>query len=473
MHLSQYVITAYMMMIGLFEPMTAYLADTLGTKRIYILSLVVFTAGSVLCAIAWNIQSLIVFRIIQATGGGMIMPLALSIVEKTFSKKELPLAMGLMGIPLLVAPAMGPTIGGYFVEYINWRWIFWINIPIGITAVFASVLLLQEFTTMSKKLDLFGFIFSAIGFAALLLAVSNGPTDGWHSLSILSLFILSGICLLTFVFVEARHPVPLLDLRIFKNRVYTASLWITFFMMIGLFGSLFLVPLFMQQLRGLGAMETGIILIPEVIGAAVLIPISALLLPLVGARILTIIGIAIMTAGAFPLTQIQIDTSISSIESDLVIVGAGIGFAMMPAITMAYTVLPEHLVNQGSAFINMTRQIGSSLGVAILTSVIQERVPVHFAHLAESVTPWSTTGQMLQVLIQRFQSAGYELQQAHQMSLSVIYQQVQLMSNVLAFHDAFLVSALLGLSGIIPALFLFDRNSEKEQSISISEDVFI
>ncbi|MDB5084043.1 MAG: Membrane component of multidrug resistance system, partial [Bacilli bacterium] len=131
-HLTQYVITAYMMTIGLFEPLTAYLADTRGMKRIYLWSLVVFTSGSVLCALAWNIDSLIAFRILQAIGGGMIMPLAMSIVQHTFTKEELPLAMGLMGVPMLIAPALGPTIGGYFVEYWNWRLIFWLNVPIGI-----------------------------------------------------------------------------------------------------------------------------------------------------------------------------------------------------------------------------------------------------------------------------------------------------------------------------------------------------
>ncbi|MCL6444843.1 MAG: DHA2 family efflux MFS transporter permease subunit [Alicyclobacillus sp.] len=470
-HLSQYVITAYMMTIGLFEPITAYLADTRGTKRIYIVSLVVFTIGSVFCGAAQNIKSLIFFRILQAIGGGMIMPLALSIVEKTFDKKELPLAMGLMGIPLLVAPALGPTIGGYFVEYWNWRWIFWLNVPVGVVAIFSSLELLKEFEKTPKRLDFFGFLFSAVGFATLLLAISNGPTDGWRSNEIISLFSISGISLLTFLWIEAKHPAPLLDLTIFRNRIYTASLWVTFFMMIGLFGSLFLVPLFMQQLRGLDAMKTGMILIPEVIGAAVMVPISSLLLPRIGASVLTVIGSVIMTIGAYPLTHIQVDMSIFSVETDLIIVGAGIGLAIMPAVTMAYTVLPKHLVNQGSAFLNMMRQIGSSLGVAILTSVIQERMPIHFARVAESVTPWSPAGQALRTLVQHFQLAGYGPQQAHELGLLVIYQQVQLTASVQAFHDAFFASAVLGLIGIIPALFLYGKKRKQEQLVSTPKDV--
>ncbi|BCJ88464.1 hypothetical protein skT53_34490 [Effusibacillus dendaii] len=173
-------------------------------NKIYIISLLTFMLGSMLYALSWNIESLIVFRIMQAVGGGMIMPLALSIIEKTFDKKKLSLAMGLMGIPLLIAPAMGPTMGGYLVEHLSWRWIFWINLPIGCLAAYFSYTLIREFETVKKRLDVWGFILSAIGFAALLLAISNGATEGWTSASIVFLFILSGFSLLSFF--NCRNP---------------------------------------------------------------------------------------------------------------------------------------------------------------------------------------------------------------------------------------------------------------------------
>jgi DHA2 family multidrug resistance protein len=469
-HLTQYVITGYMVTIGLFEPLTAFLADTKGTKRIYLLSLGIFTAGSALCAVAWNMDSLILFRVFQAIGGGMVMPLALSIVEKTFSKKEFPIAMGMMGIPLLLAPALGPAIGGYFVEYWNWRFIFWLNIPVGVIAIIASYVLLKEFATVSKKLDLAGFLLSAMGFSALLLAVSNGPTDGWKSLYIISLFIISGLTLLLFVYVELYSAVPLLDLRIFKNRVYVASTLVTFFMMMAMFGSLFLIPLFMQQLRGLGAMSTGMMLIPEVIGAAILLPISALLLPRVGATSLTIIGLAIMTVGMYPLFQIQTSTSLDYVRLQLFVVGGGLGFGLMPAFTMAYTVLPPPLVNQGSAFLNMMRQIGSALGVAILTSVIQEWTLVYYDQLSSSGTSWSRMGILLSQLTSKMKGQGYPPDQAHSMALGYIVNMVQQQAGVLAFHKAFATSAILGVIAVVPAIFLFrgKRSTHDLGSKSIS-----
>jgi len=188
LRLSQYVITAYMVTIGVFEPITAYWADTRGMKKIYLLSLFIFTVGSILSALAWNINALIFFRIVQAVGGGMIMPLALSIVEKTFTREELPMAMGLMGIPLLIAPAIGPMIGGYLVDTFDWRMIFWINLPIGVLSIYASYLLLHEFETVTKKFDFWGFVLSALGFSTLLLALSNGADKGWTSFNIVFLF---------------------------------------------------------------------------------------------------------------------------------------------------------------------------------------------------------------------------------------------------------------------------------------------
>ncbi|GAB7386647.1 DHA2 family efflux MFS transporter permease subunit [Bacillaceae bacterium] len=455
--ITQYVITAYMITIGVIEPVTAYWADTRGMKKVYLISLLIFTLSSILCALSWNIDMLIVFRILQAVGGGMIMPIALSIIEKSFDKKELPIAMGLMGLPLLIAPAMGPTIGGYLVEHLNWRWIFWINLPIGCLAMAFSFVLLREFETVKKRLDIWGFILSAIGFGALLLALSNGASEGWTSANIVFLFILSAISLLSFFLVESRISNPILDLRIFKNRIYAAAIGVTFFFMMTLFGSLYLVPLFMLELRGLGEIETGMLLIPEVIGAMLFLPISAVLLPRVGASVLTITGIIIMTIGSYSLVHLQVHTDLEAVEKNLFIIGIGLGLGIMPSITLAYSSLPEDLVNQGSAFLNLSRQVGSALGVAILTSVIQERTPVYYHQLSESVTPGSNEEMYFQQMVSYFQSIGYAAEQSAQMGMAMILKHIQTAASVSAFQNAFFISMVFGLLAMIPALFLYRK----------------
>jgi EmrB/QacA subfamily drug resistance transporter len=457
LHLSQYVITAYMVTIGVFEPITAYWADTRGMKKIYLLSLFIFTGGSILSALAWNINALIFFRIIQAIGGGMIMPLALSIVEKTFTKKELPLAMGLMGIPLLIAPAIGPMIGGYLVDTFDWRMIFWINIPIGLLSISASYLLLHEFETVTKKFDFWGFVLSALGFSTLLLALSNGADEGWTSFKIVFLFFTAISSLILFFLVEAFSPDPILDLRIFRNRIYSGSLVVTFFIIMSLFGSLFLLPLFLQQLTGLSAMDTGMMLLPEVLGIIIFIPISAVLLPRIGAAFLTVVGIAIMSLGTLFFINLDVNTSLSAIRQNLFIVGVGLGLGIMPSVTLAYSSLPEELVNQGSAFFNMVRQIGSAVGVAILTSIIQQRTPWHYANLATTATPWSYTTQSLEPLTSLLQSWGFQAPEAQMFNLLTLFRIVQEKAAVLAFQDAFYVNVLLGLIGIVPAFFLVQK----------------
>lgn len=457
--LTQYIITAYMITIGVFEPITAYWADTRGMKRIYIISLLLFTLSSILCALSWNIETLIVFRILQAVGGGMIMPVALSFIEKSFTKEELPLAMGMMGLPLLIAPALGPTIGGYLVEHLNWRWIFWINLPIGCLAVVFSYLLLREFETVKKKLDIWGFLLSAVGFGVLLLALSNGAREGWTSAGIVLLFIVSGISLLSFFLVEARIPNPILDLRIFQNRIYSAAIGVTFFFMMTLFGSLYLVPLFMLQIRGLGEIETGMLLIPEVLGAMLFLPISAVLLPRVGAPALTIAGIVIMTIGSYPLIHLDVDTALASVETHLFVIGMGLGLGIMPSITLAYSSLPEHLVNQGSAFLNLIRQVGSAFGIAILTSVIQQRTPVYYHQLSDSVTAGSHADMYMQQLVAYFQSVGHAAEQSYQLGMAAIFMQIQTAASISAFQNAFFISMLFGLLAMIPALFLYRKKS--------------
>ncbi len=457
-NVTQYIITAYMITIGVIEPITAYWADTRGMKKVYIISLLIFTLSSVLCAMSWTIDMLIVFRILQAVGGGMIMPVALSMIEKSFDKKELPIAMGIMGLPLLIAPAMGPTIGGYLVEHLNWRWIFWINIPIGFLAMTFSYIFLREFETVKKKLDIWGFILSAIGFGTLLLALSNGAKEGWTSAQIVSLFILSGISLLSFFLVETTISDPILDLRIFKNRIYSAAIAVTFFFMMTLFGSLYLVPLFMLELRGLGEIETGMLLIPEVIGAMLFLPVSAVLLPRLGAPVLTIAGILIMTIGSYPLIDLQVHTDLEAVEKNLLIIGMGLGLGIMPSITLAYSSLPEYLVNQGSAFLNLIRQVGSALGVAILTSVIQQRTPIYYHQLSDSITSGSHAEMYLQQLISYFQSIGYPAEQSYQLGMATILQQMQTAASISAFQNAFFISLVFGLLAIIPALLLYRKN---------------
>ncbi|MGB9804746.1 MAG: DHA2 family efflux MFS transporter permease subunit, partial [Desulfofundulus sp.] len=273
----QWVATAYMMTLGIVIPITDYLATTRGMKKVFLTSIILFTTGSALCGLAWNLHSLIFFRVIQAVGGGMIMPLGIAILYKIFTEKERGLAMGLIGVPLLAAPALGPVLGGYLVEHADWRLIFFINIPVGIITILLTYITLDEFETQPEKLDLWGFLLSAGGLGGLLLALSNGPTDGWGTPYIVYLLVISIFLLLLFILWELGHPRPLLELRLFTSPIYSLSMLLSVFSIMSIVGCLFLLPVFLQELQGYSPMKTGLILLPEALAAAAILPISGLL----------------------------------------------------------------------------------------------------------------------------------------------------------------------------------------------------
>lgn len=462
MNLTQYVITAYMVTIGIFEPITAFFADRFGMKKIFIINLLVFTLSSACCAMAGSIHTLIAFRIVQAIGGAFIMPLALSIVKKTFTAEELPLAMGLMGIPLILGPSLGPTIGGYFVGIQNnWRAIFWVNVPIGIVTSFMAYWVIEEFKITKKKLDVLGFILCSVGFGTLFLGLSNGSQDGWTSFEIISLFVTSAITLTLFVVYEPTVVEPLIDFRLFRYRVYNASVSTAFLLMVVLFGTMYLLPLFLQQLRDLGAFPTGLTLIPEFAGALLTIPLSTLLLQRIGGVIPTVTGLIIMVCGSYPLLHLQPITPLPVLESYLFVIGAGLGLAIMPSITLSFTVLPEELTNEGSAVLNLIRQLGGAFGVSVLTAIIDQRAPYYMQRIVDQGSTGSSTMLYINQFISHFQSLGYNFIQAQQLAGVYVASFFKQQAAVQAFHEAFAASMIAGIIALIPGFLLFEKKLKK------------
>lgn len=462
----QWVVTAYMITIGVVIPITAYLADTFGTKRIFIASLILFTAGSVLCGLAWNINSLIFFRIIQGIGGGMIMPLGISIIYKTFTEEERGLVMGIMGLPLLAAPAVGPVLGGYLVEHADWRWIFFINIPVGILASLLLLLVLKEFEKHRSALDFPGFIFSAAGLAGLLLALSKGPVDGWNEPYIVYLLIISVFLLILFILWELGQNQPLLELKLFTNPVFCFSMLLSVLSIMAIMGSLFLLPVFLQDLRGYGPVKTGLLLAPEALAAAITLPISGLLVNRLNLAVLSVPGMILITYSTWCLTQLELQTSNATLTGLLVMLGAGMGLGVMPAITVGLNAVPSRLTGQASSLLNMIRQVGSSFSIAILSSVIQARHDLHYARVAEHTTVDSpAVADLLNQLVTHFQLQGLPGQSSMAMAISILQKQAGLQAAVMAFHDAFLTATIFAVLGLVPALvFLVLKTPAPEKS---------
>ena len=239
----EWVMTAYMLMMAIVIPLTGFLGERFGLKRMYVFSLAVFTLGSLLCGVSWNLTTMIMARIVQAIGGGMIMPISMTLIFRIVPRHKIGMAMGFWGIAAMAAPAIGPTLGGYLIDYVNWQFIFNVNIPFGILGVISAIVLLDDYHGNSnEQLDLWGAITIAVGLFTLLLGLNKGNAEGWLSPYIVSLFTIAFISFFWFIVIELNHPKPLLDLSMLKKYAFSISVAVSAVTTVALFGGIFLMP---------------------------------------------------------------------------------------------------------------------------------------------------------------------------------------------------------------------------------------
>lgn len=456
----QWVITGYLLASGVVVPVTGYLSDRYGCKTLYILSLGAFTAGSALCSLAWSNDSLVVARVIQAIGGGMMMPVSMAMLYYIVPRDKIGMALGIWGIAAMVAPSIGPTLGGYLVDNFSWHWIFTINIPIGIAAVFLSMAVLEETPKKSGlKADFPGIVLSALGCFALLLALSEGQDKGWTSLYIVNLFILAGFTLTLFVIWELITDQPMLDIRLFSNKTFAASLVCLSIATVGLFSAIFMIPLFVQNAQGLTPMQTGMMMAPAAMASGVMMPISGKLFDKIGALPLCLVGLSVTAITTFQLHTITYDISYRELQWILVERSLGLGLCMMPLTTAGMNTIPHFLIGRASALGNLVRQISASLGIAYLTYVMLQRQEYHAAWLADTVNYSSpaATGALSQIQ-SLLSQAGYSTQGA----TGILYALVTREAFIAGIADAFVVSTVI-VALSIPFVFLLSKKRVERQ----------
>jgi EmrB/QacA subfamily drug resistance transporter len=453
---AQFVTTGYMIALAIIMPATGYLSDTFGTKRIYLISMFLFTGGSLLCGLSWSVESLVFFRVLQGLGGGMLSPLGMTIIFKIVPPERRGLMAGVFGLPLLFAPVVGPTLGGYIVEYINWRFIFTLNLPIGLVGMLLGWALLRETERIADlHLDLPGFILSGVGFSAVFYGLSQAPDWGWGDVRTIILMGGGGVILLVWIVVELTSPQPMLELRVFKNGIYALATSVNFIVTLGMFSSMLLLPLFLQNFRGLGAMETGLLMFPQALASGLMLPISGRLFDRIGPRPLIISGLLLLAYATWQLNGLNLTTPDATIRSILILRGLAMGLIMMPAMTVAMNTLPGPLVARGSSLTNVLRQLFGAFGTAIFVTLLQTRQTYHQAMLSQTVTPDLLGPRvMLAVAQQYLMQHGLTLAQAKAAGVLLLYEQVAMTAAVHSFEDCFIVAAVICLFGIVPALFL-------------------
>jgi EmrB/QacA subfamily drug resistance transporter len=382
----QWVITGYMLSSALVIPMSGFLGARFGNKNVFIYSVGGFTLGSVLCGLAWSDSTLILFRIIQGLAGGFIMPIGMSIIYTTFPRDKTSTAIGLWGVAAMVAPALGPTLGGYLIQYYSWRWLFFINIPIGVFAFIMGRMLLKDSPRKEGlKFDTAGALLAIVFFGTLLLALTKGQSLGWTSLSIVSLLFVSFFSLLLLIWVELGVEQPVLDLKIFKNMSFTFSVIASSLVMMGMLGGTFLTPLYLQNIQSMTAMQTGLVMMPQSIAMALMMPISGKLYDKLGIIPIGVVGLSILGFTTMELHMLTADTPNFWLEVVLSIRAIGIGLCMMPLTSAGMNSIPTSQIGNASPLSNVCRQVAGSMGIALFTSIMSNRQIVHYQHISESV----------------------------------------------------------------------------------------
>ena len=460
------VLTAYVLALGIVTPLAGWFAERFGIKRVYITSLGLFILGSALCAFAPSLPFLIAFRAVQGLGGGMLGPLGISLLFGAFPEKERGVAFGIYGIPLIVAPASGPVLGGFFVEYLSWHYIFLINIPVGIAGIILGSFWLRESRRgTAARLDIPGVILSSLSFGTLLFAIQRGASDGWTSPRILALFGIGIVGLIAFVIIELRVNEPLLDLRLFKKRTYAFANIVGWVSSIALFGAEFLLPIYLQTLRGQTPLQAGLLVLPLAISAGIMTPIAGALYNRVGGRWLIFAGSILLAINTWELAHLTPDTSYISIMVIVAIRGIALGLVLQTTLTTALTGLKPMQLPRASSLLTASRNVFQSFGIAILGTIVTNQFTASQQAAVNDIhNPATSLGQQFiqieQALIQQGMSAAVAAKAAMGKLLAEIFNPhgpIFQMNFNNAINDAYFVTFWLAVATIFLALTLPGR----------------
>ncbi|MXY35682.1 MAG: multidrug efflux MFS transporter [Dehalococcoidia bacterium] len=417
----QWVVTAYLLAVAVGIPVSGWAGDRFGTKLMFVLALAFFTIGSLLCAVAWNIESLIVFRGLQGLGGGLLMPVSQTMVFRAFPQQERSKAAGILIVPTTFAPASGPLIGGIILDYLAWPWIFLVNIPVGVIGIVLAIAFLREQREDAPgRIDIPGLVLASGGLAVFLYGLAEAGERGFGDPVVLG-FGGAGLALLAlFVLVELRTEEPLIDVRLFANRLFAlanASQAVAF---MGFSATLFLLPLILQLERGMSPFESGLATFPQAIGVMVMAPLLARIYPIVGPRRLVAVGLLAASATTVPLILMDLETDLWWVRGTMFARGVGFSMMLVPLQTAAFAQISMADTGRATAALNATRQVAQSFGVAIIATVLTSRL----AHYGAALGPADSV-------------AG----------------------SVSAFSDGFVVTAIFIAAGVLVALLIRDRDA--------------
>jgi EmrB/QacA subfamily drug resistance transporter len=369
----QWVVTGYMLALAAVIPVTGWAGRRFGAKQIYLTSLVLFTAGSALCGLATSLPELVFFRVLQGIGGGMVMPIGMQMMGEAAGPKRMGRVMSIVAVPMMLAPILGPTLGGVIIQNISWRWIFYVNVPVGVIAVTLALRVLPWVKPgEAGRLDFRGLVLMSGGAALLTYGLAEiGTTGSFTALKVLAPG-LGGLALIAlFVIVALRIPQPLLDVRLYRRPTFSTASISMFALAAALFGGMILLPLYWQEIRHESVIDAGLLMAPQGLGAAVSMPLAGKLSDRYGGGPVALVGVVVTTLLTIPFGMVGAHTSIVGLSVAMVFRGTGIGFGMMPAMTAAFASLRRSELADASPQLNVLQRIGGSIGTAVLAVVLQ------------------------------------------------------------------------------------------------------
>ncbi|PNQ80547.1 DHA2 family efflux MFS transporter permease subunit [Paenibacillus sp. F4] len=434
-NIAQWLSTGFMLVNGVLIPVTAFLIARFSTRKLFISAMTIFSIGTLLCAIAPSFSTLLIGRLIQAAGAGIMMPLMMVVILNIYPIERRGRAMGTLGIAMGFAPAIGPTLSGYIVQHYDWRVLFWIILPISVISIVIGFIFLKNVTEQSKpKLDIPGIILSTLGFGGLLYGFSDAGTSGWGSIPVLSTLIVGTIALILFIVRQLKADEPMLEFRIFKYDVYSLTTIINVIVTMALYAGMILLPIYLQNIRGFTPLQSGMLMLPGAILMGLMSPVTGAIFDRIGARWLSVIGLLIMVITTWEFTRLTETTTYMTLLINYTVRMFGMSLLMMPIQTAGLNQLPQRLNAHGTAMSNTLRMISGSIGTAILVTVMSTQSSNRLTTIvtSEGLTVTDKAGML---------AAGNQ-------------------ATIYGINSAFIIATVLSVAALILAFFIKNTNAQ-------------
>jgi DHA2 family multidrug resistance protein len=466
---STWIITSYLVSNAIIIPITAWLSRFFGRKNYLTFSIALFTLSSFMCGAAWNLRSLVFFRVLQGAGGGALQPLSQAILLETFPPQQHGMAMAIFGVGIMFGPIIGPLMGGWITDNWSWHWIFYVNIPIGFISILMVYLFIVNPPYMERarmKIDYWGLFFLAVGLGCLQVILDKGQREDWFSSNfIVYMSVISVSSLIMFVTRELSTENPVVNLRIFKNVAFSTGNLIMFVAFFSLFSSIVLLPIYLETLMGYTAYLSGLVLGPGGVAAIVAMPIAGQLVNRINPKWIIAFGIAVTAYAVYLMSLFNLGADFYAILWPRVIMGFGIGFLFVPLAAVTVSGVKKEQMGNATAIFNLLRNLGGSFGVAFVTTLLARREQFHQFRLVEHLTPFGRNFQAAVSQIQQsFRYQGFASPVQDQGVVGVIYNNLLQQAAMLSFNDCFfLVSMMMML--LFPFVLLMRKPEEGRQRV--------